>query len=80
MQRDGYMCQICKRYGKRVEAKHVHHVAPLELYPEHALASWNLISLCMGCHNRMHDRETHELTEEGQKLLQTTLRKNGVKL
>lgn len=49
-------------------AGHVHHVYPFEQYPEYALESWNLISLCQQCHNKMHDRDTHELTEEGRRL------------
>ena len=29
LRRDGYMCQLSKRYGKRVEAEVVHHIFPL---------------------------------------------------
>ena len=75
LRRDGYMCQLCKKYGRRIEAKHVHHIFPYEHYPEHAVANWNLISLCQSCHNKMHDRDTHELTQEGMKLLKSTARK-----
>lgn len=68
LRRDGYLCQSCKRYGRLKGAAHVHHANPFEIYPELALQKWNLVSLCRECHNRMHDRESHELTAEGEKL------------
>ena len=68
LKRDKYQCQECRRYGKLVDATHVHHCWPLEYYPEYKYCSWNLISLCTKCHNKMHDRESHELTTEGLKL------------
>lgn len=72
LRRDGYICQRCKRYGRMRGAAHVHHINPLEFYPELATARWNLISLCMKCHNELHDRDTHELTAEGEKLRRKT--------
>ena len=42
LRRDGYLCQECKRYGHYDE------------HPELALDDGNLISLCEGCHNKMH--------------------------
>lgn len=68
LRRDNYTCQLCKRYGKMTGAHHVHHIFPWEFYPEYAYENWNLISLCQQCHNRMHDRDTHELTAEGKRL------------
>lgn len=65
LRRDEYMCQESKRYGKTVAATTVHHIYPLEYYPELALEDWNLISLCEKQHNAMHDRVTHELTALG---------------
>lgn len=72
LRRDGYICQRCKRYGRMRGAAHVHHINPLEYYPEYATARWNLISLCLQCHNTLHDRDTHELTAEGEKLRRKT--------
>ncbi|MGM1048392.1 MAG: HNH endonuclease [Bacillota bacterium] len=66
LRRDEYMCQESKRYGKTVAATTVHHIYPLEFYPEYALCDWNLVSLCEKQHNGMHDRVTHELTELGK--------------
>lgn len=51
---------------------------PLEFYPEYRTVGWNLISLCRECHNRMHDRDSHELTEEGNKLARETARRQGI--
>ena len=38
LRRDGYMDQIEKRYGRMVEATIVHHIFPLEDFPEYAYA------------------------------------------
>lgn len=54
LRRDGYMCQKCKRYGKRVPATVVHHIKHLEDYPELAYDDSNLISLCAACHDKEH--------------------------
>ena len=64
----GYRCQYAKRYGKRVQATTVHHIWPAEDFPEYALERWNLIALSTEAHNRMHDRATGRLTEEGERL------------
>lgn len=68
LKRDKYQCQECRRYGKMIDASHVHHIYPVEFFPEYRLCNWNLISLCQKCHNKMHDRESHELTAEGIRL------------
>lgn len=54
LKRDGYMCQICKRYGRIREAQEVHHIQHLEDRPDLALDNNNLISLCRACHNAQH--------------------------
>ncbi|MBR3188975.1 MAG: HNH endonuclease [Lachnospiraceae bacterium] len=76
LRRDGYRCQECKRYGRSRQADTVHHIYPLEFYPDRALLSSNLISLCNSCHNEMHDRDTHLLTEKGIKLQERMERKS----
>ena len=67
---DGYICQIAKRYGRTEEAKIVHHIYPAEEYPEYSWCDWNLISVSMATHNRLENRQTGELTEEGERLQQ----------
>lgn len=65
LRRDEYLCQEAKRYGRSEPAEVVHHIYPLELYPELALESWNLISLSNKSHNKMHKRNSHEMTRNG---------------
>lgn len=69
MRRDRYMCQLSKRYGKAVPAEVVHHIYPVDEYPEYAYCLWNLVSLSRAMHNRLHDRENNALTAEGAALM-----------
>lgn len=62
------MDEIEKRYGKTVEATTVHHIFPVEIYPEFAFEDWNLIALSAENHNRCHIRGSHELTKFGESL------------
>lgn len=78
LRRDGYMCQISKRYGRHVEATTVHHIFPVSDYPQYAFCSWNLISVSASVHNTFHDRETDALTDEGMRLLRKTARERGI--
>ena len=72
LRRDGYMCQLSKRYGKRVDAEMVHHIYPRDEYPQWQYCEWNLISLTNKMHNTLHDRTTNKLTAEGEKLKRKT--------
>ena len=72
MKRDGYKCQLSSRYGRNVPAEVVHHIYPVDEYPEYAYCMWNLISLSRAAHNKLHDRKTGELTEEGRALMRRT--------
>ena len=78
LRRDGYMDQVMKRYGKMTEGNIVHHIFPLDAFPEYRLESWNLITVSLATHNRLHDRETDELSDEGKKLLIRTAKKRGI--
>lgn len=80
LRRDGYLCQVSKRYGKRTEATTVHHVFPREEFPEYQWEPWNLVSLAGDVHDEMHDRVTGTLTEKGVELLKRIARKNGVEV
>ena len=80
LRRDGYMCQDRKRYGKRVQADHVHHIFPREQFPEYQWQPWNLISLCKEAHNEMHYRTNNKLTAKGLDLLRKTAVKQGIDL
>ena len=54
LRRDGYLCQECKRYGKRRQATTVHHIRHADEYPELAYTDSNLVSLCSTCHQKAH--------------------------
>lgn len=68
LKRDNYECQECKRQGKvhvdsvKVEGErksvelNVHHKYEIKHYPKLALTLDNLETLCLNCHNVMHDR------------------------
>lgn len=72
LQRDGFECQFAKARGKHEPARVVHHIFPRSDYPEYQWEDWNLISLSVGNHNRMHIRDTDKLTERGELLRQQT--------
>lgn len=78
LRRDEYRCTNCRRYGRFRNATTVHHICPVEFFPQYEWESWNLTSLCSTCHDKMHDRETHKLTAEGQRLLEKTSRAHGL--
>jgi len=68
LRRDNYECQECKRNGlvkvdsKREQGKRkekvleVHHIKDIETHPELALELDNLETLCISCHNKVHER------------------------
>lgn len=80
LRRDKYECQISLRYGKHVNADTVHHIFPVDKYPEYQWEPWNLISLAGSVHNRMHVRDSQELTEEGRRLMEKTARRRNMKI
>lgn len=81
LRRDQYQDQIEKRYKLITkEAECVHHIFPREWWPEYQWEPWNLTSLTIANHNRLHDRETNRLTADGMKLLRRTARKRGMDL
>ena len=75
LKRDNYTCQYSKRYGRNIQANTVHHIFPVESYPEYQWCEWNLISLSAEAHNIMHDRDSHELTDVGKSLQRKLIRK-----
>lgn len=78
LRRAGYMCQLSKRRGILRPAEIVHHIFPREFFPEYELCDWNLIALTRAEHNKLHDRETDELTAEGVGLLRRTAQAQGI--
>lgn len=68
----GYRCQYFRRYGKNVEADRVHHVWPVEDFPEFAWCRWNLVALSLEAHRRMH-KPDGSLSAEGEALRRRTI-------
>ncbi|EGQ0314122.1 HNH endonuclease [Staphylococcus pseudintermedius] len=61
--RDNYECQECKKNGivttnnpEKHKTLDVDHIKELEFYPDLALEMDNLITLCIKCHNKKHNR------------------------
>ena len=76
--RDKYLDQYWKRYGKFINADMVHHVFPVEFFPQYQWEEWNLVSVSKKTHMMLHDRENDELTDMGKELLQYVARKNRI--
>lgn len=60
-----YLCAESKRYGKTAGAEVVHHIYPLEQYPELAYEDWNLLPLTHKMHNTFHDRNNDSVIGKG---------------
>ncbi len=80
LRRDGYVCQVSKRYGRRVAADTVHHVFPRDVFPQFEWDGWNLVSVAREVHEQLHDRATGELTEKGRELLRRVARREGIEV
>lgn len=76
--RDKYLDQYWKRYGRLINAEMVHHVFPVEDFPQYQWEEWNLVSVAKSTHMMLHDRENDELTDKGMELLRYVARKNRI--
>ncbi len=63
LRRDNYECQECKKQGKvttinpeKHKSLDVDHILELETHPELAHDLDNLVTLCISCHNKKHNR------------------------
>lgn len=80
MRRDGYRSQLAARYGRNIPGDTVHHILPVEFFPEYKLTDWNLITITRREHNKLHDRTTHGLTDEGMELAERTALRQGLSI
>ena len=78
--RDKYMCQCCKANNKMINATCVHHVFPIESYPDYKYELWNLMSLCDKCHDEMHNHYTGELSKKGMLFLRSIAAVKGIEI
>lgn len=66
--RDEFKCQFFARYGIYKRATLVHHLTPASDDPSRFFDASNLIALSNEAHERMHDRSSGKLSEEGERL------------
>ena len=50
------LCEECRKQGKIIPAKEVHHIKDIEHHWELRLNYDNLIALCKDCHDKRHER------------------------
>jgi 5-methylcytosine-specific restriction protein A len=55
MNRDGWICQVCKRKGKVTEATQCDHIVPVSKQGDNTPA--NLQAICDACHEAKTQRE-----------------------
>ena len=71
--KDKYMDMVALRFfNQRREGTMVHHIYPVDEYPEYAFCDWNLITVSADTHNKLENRTTGELTALGQMLQRHT--------
>lgn len=71
---DKYMDMVALRFwNKRIEGTMVHHIYPVDEYPEYAFCDWNLITVSAETHNKLENRTTGELTALGMELQRRTV-------
>lgn len=80
LRRDGFMDQLELRAGNRVNADTVHHIFPVDMYPQYKWCSWNLISLTNENHELMHNRITKRLSSAGMRLMREKAEERGIPL
>ncbi len=80
--RDGWLDQVALRDGVKLEADTVHHILPIEQYPEYAWCDWNLIAVNRKVTHskRLHNVWNGDLTRFGKALMYETDAKNNIPL
>ncbi|CAI6023236.1 hypothetical protein PAECIP112173_00335 [Paenibacillus sp. JJ-100] len=74
LERDHYLCQPCFRAERMTTANTVHHIKPLEDFPELALSDENLESICPTCHNQEHPEKGRRKPEKAKKRRATVMK------
>lgn len=68
LDRDGYICQVCKRGGRITPATTVHHIKPVRVDSKMALSLENLETICKACHNAEHTERAQSLHKKQEKI------------
>lgn len=80
MKKAHHLCENCLAKGIYKPAKYVHHIeelTPMNIHrPEIALNFDNLMSVCVECHNKIHDNKGRwsKVNEEKRKAKRESLR------
>ena len=80
LKRDKYIDQYLYRYGKVKQAELVHHIFPVNDFPEYQYEEWNLISITKKTHEKFHIKETQLLSKTGLELLIRTAKRNNIEV
>ena len=78
LERDSYLCQVCKRAGRITPASTVHHIKAVRVDPSKRLDASNLETICRSCHNREHTERAQSLRKKQTKI-KATRRRDMVK-
>lgn len=71
---DKYMDVVALRFwNKRQEGHMVHHIYPVDEYPEYAFCDWNLITVSWSTHEKLEDRKSGTLKPLGLELQRRTV-------
>lgn len=68
LERDHYLCQVCKRARRITPATTVHHIIPVRVDYSKRLDPSNLETICKACHNAEHNERTQSLHDKRVKL------------
>lgn len=68
LDRDHYLCQVCKRAGRITPAATVHHIVPVRVDWSKRLDPANLETICRACHNAEHTERAKSLHDKRAKL------------
>lgn len=68
LDRDHYLCQVCKRAGRITPATTVHHIVPVRADYSRRLDPSNLETICKACHNAEHNERGKSLHAKKVKL------------
>ncbi len=68
LQRDNYLCQVCKRAGRITPAATVHHIKAVRVDYSKRLDPNNLETICKACHNAEHNERTKSLHDKQTKI------------
>lgn len=68
LDRDNYLCQVCKRAGRITPATTVHHIVPVRADWTRRLDPANLETICKTCHNAEHNERAKSLHDKQTKL------------